>query len=116
MACERLHHGRLTLARAIHPRRFGDDQGTRAGKEALAGTAARRVGLRLTPDRPRPAVAGAAGTVLAAVHRVDVDRLGAERPPAACTDADDAAALAVAEDHERTIPSMTQLKQPFRRR
>jgi hypothetical protein len=73
-------------------------------------------GLRLTPDRPRPAVAGAAGTVLGATDGIHVDRLGPERSAASRIDADDAAALAVAEDHETTIPSDTSLKRPFMKR
>jgi hypothetical protein len=61
-------------------------------------------------------VSATAGAVLASVHRVQVDRLGPERPPAARIDADDAAALAVAEDHVQTIPDRPRLKRPFMKR
>jgi hypothetical protein len=49
-----------------------------------------------------------AGATLAAVRGGGVDGLGARRPSTPGTDSDDAASLAVAEDHERTIPSIVR--------
>jgi hypothetical protein len=49
-------------------------------------------------------VAGAAGAILVAVHRIGVDGLGAQWPATPRTDPDDAAALAVAEDHGGKLP------------
>jgi hypothetical protein len=53
-------------------------------------------------------VVSAAGAMLAAVRGSCIDGLGAHRPSTPGTDADHAAALAVTEDHVRTVPSIAR--------